>query len=158
MAVLAAARRTASDVETRAAAVFALHRIGTPAAREAVRAALEDRDPVVRVAAARSVGLARDAAALPALLRAVVTDAPAVRRQAATALEQIGKVEAVPTLLKASQGPADRFVEHAVIHALIALRERGHCHRAGIGVVPASAARRSSRSTRCQGIAVEPFI
>ena len=71
-------------------AVFALHRIGTPAAREAVRAALDDRDPVVRVAAARSIGLARDAAALPALLRAVVTDAPAVRRQAATALEQIG--------------------------------------------------------------------
>ena len=57
------------------------------------------------------------------LLRAVVTDAPAVRRQAATALEQIGQPEAVPALLKASQDPADRFVEHAVIHALTALRE-----------------------------------
>ena len=123
VAVLAAARRTASDVETRAAAVFALHRIGTPSAREAVRAALADRDPGVRVAAARSVGLARDAAALPVLLRAVVTDAPAVRRQAAIALEQIGQPEAVPALLKASQDPADRFVEHAVIHALTALRE-----------------------------------
>ena len=103
--------------------MFALHRIGTPAARAAVRAALDDRDAGVRVAAARSVGLAKDAAALPVLLRAVVTDAPAVRRQSATALEQIGKVEAVPALLKASQDPADRFVEHAVIHALIALRE-----------------------------------
>ena len=123
VAVLAAARRTASDVETRAATVFALHRIGTPSAREAVRAALADRDPGVRVAAARSVGLARDAAALPVLLRAVVTDAPAVRRQAAIALEQIGQPEAVPALLKASQDPADRFVEHAVIHALTALRE-----------------------------------
>jgi putative membrane-bound dehydrogenase-like protein len=120
---LADARRLASDVETRAAAVFALHRIGTPAAREAVRAALGDRDPVVRVAAARSIGLARDEAALPALLRALVTDAPAVRRQVATALEQIGRDEAVPALLKASQTPADRFVEHAVIHALISLRE-----------------------------------
>ena len=123
VAVLAAARRTASDVETRAATVFALHRIGTSSAREAVRAALADRDPGVRVAAARSVGLARDAAALPVLLRAVVTDAPAVRRQAAIALEQIGQPEAVPALLKASQDPADRFVEHAVIHALTALRE-----------------------------------
>ena len=123
VAVLAAARRTASDVETRAATVFALHRIGTPSARESVRAALADRDPGVRVAAARSVGLARDAAALPVLLRAVVTDAPAVRRQTAIALEQIGQPEAVPALLKASQDPADRFVEHAVIHALTALRE-----------------------------------
>lgn len=120
---LADARRLASDVETRAAAVFALHRIGTPLARDAVRAALGDRDAGVRVAAARSVGLSRDAAAVPILLRAVVTDAPAVRRQAATALEQIGQPEAVPALLKAAQNPADRFVEHAVIHALIGLRQ-----------------------------------
>lgn len=121
--VLAGARRTASDVETRADVVFALHRIGTPAAREAVRASLTDRDPAVRMAAARSVGLAKDAAALPALLRAVVTDAPAVRRQAAIALEQIGNTDAVPALLEASRAPADRFVEHAVIHALMTLRD-----------------------------------
>lgn len=121
--VLADARRTASDVETRAAAVFALHRIGSTAARVAVRAALTDREPSVRVAAARSIGLAKDEAALPDLLRLVVADAPAVRRQVATALEQIGRPEAVPALLKASQDPADRFVEHAVIHALISLRQ-----------------------------------
>ena len=121
--VLAGARRTGSDVETRAAAVFALHRIGTSAAREAVRAALADRDTGVRVAAARSTGLARDAAALPALLRAVVTDAPAVRRQAAIALEQIGDPRAVATLLKSAQQPGDRFVEHTLIHALITLRD-----------------------------------
>ena len=123
VAVLAAARRTASDVETRAAAVFALHRVGTASARVAVRQALQDRDPMVRVAAARSIGLAKDEAALPALLRAVVTDQPAVRRQAATALGQIGRTEAVPALLEAARHPADRFVDHAVVHALITLRE-----------------------------------
>lgn len=117
------ARRLASDVETRAAVVFSLHRVGTPAAREAVRAALADRDASVRVAAARSVGLARDEAALPTLLRLVVTDAPAVRRQSATALGQLGKAEAVPALLKASQAPGDRFLEHAIIHALITLKQ-----------------------------------
>ena len=121
--ILADARRLASDVETRSAAVFALHRVGTPAARDAVRAALADRDLDVRVAAARSVGLARDAAALPALLRAVVNDQPAVRRQAATAIGQIGDAVAVPALLKAAQDLPDRFVEHAVIHALIGLRQ-----------------------------------
>ena len=36
---------------------------------------------------------------------------------------RLDKPEAVPALLKASQDPADRFVEHAVIHALTALRE-----------------------------------
>ncbi len=121
--VLASARRLASDVEVRAAAVFALHRIGSSSARDAVRAALDDRAPDVRVAAARAVGLSRDEAALPVLLRAVVTDVPAVRRQAATALGQIGRREAVPTLLKAAREPADRFVEHAIIHALVTLRD-----------------------------------
>ncbi len=121
--VLASARRVGSDPETRAAAVFALHRIGTPAAQAAVREALADRDADVRVAAARSVGLARDAAALPLLLPAVITDAPAVRRQVATALGQIARPEAVPALLKAARDPADRFVEHAIVHALIALGE-----------------------------------
>jgi putative membrane-bound dehydrogenase-like protein len=120
---LASTRRLGSDVETRAAAVFALHRIGSATSREAVRTALADRHAVVRVAAARSVGLARDAAALPTLLKLVVTDEPSVRRQAATALEQLGEDAAVPALLKASQDPADRFVEHAVIHALIGLRQ-----------------------------------
>lgn len=120
---LADARRLASDLEVRAAAVFALHRIGSTAARAAVRAALVDRELDVRVAAARAVGLARDASALPALLRAVVNDQPAMRRQAATAIEQIGDAVAVPALLKSAQDVPDRFLEHALVHALIGLRQ-----------------------------------
>lgn len=123
VSVLADARRVGSDPETRAAAVFALHRVGTPRARTHVREALADRDPIVRIAAARATGLARDAAALPALLQAVTTDTPAVRRQSAIALEQIGRVEAVPALLKASRDAGDRFVDHAIVHALIVLRQ-----------------------------------
>ena len=123
VAALAQVRSTATDVDTRAAAVFAMHRIGSPSARDAIRRALQDRDIAVRTAAARSIGLARDATALPELLRLVTTDVPAVRRQAATALEQLGRAEAVPALLQAARAPADRFIEHAVIHALIGLRE-----------------------------------
>src|SRR5262249_2704737 len=51
-------RETHASPEVRASAVFALGRIGTGKAAEAVRAALSDSHFVVRVAAARMVGLA----------------------------------------------------------------------------------------------------
>src|SRR5690242_19766873 len=54
---LASVRQTAPSYETRAAAVFALFRIGTPAAKAEVRAALADTDFRVRVAAARCAGM-----------------------------------------------------------------------------------------------------
>ena len=73
---------------------------------------------------------------------------PAVRRQAAIALEQIGQPEAVPALLKASQDPADRFVEHAVIHALTALRDRRRSSRPWDRPRTTNAVPRSLRSTR----------
>jgi hypothetical protein len=84
---LAASLREMPDEATRTSAVFALHRIGTPDATRAVRAALEDASALVRTAAARAAGLARDRDAQAALMTMVGRDAPAVRRQAATALE-----------------------------------------------------------------------
>ena len=113
--------RESKDAELRAAAVFALYRIGTPAAKGAVRSALADRSPVVRTAAARLVGMSRDPAAVDRLMAMVRKEAPPVRRQAATALGQIGDRRAIPALIRASADADDRFVEHAVIYSLITL-------------------------------------
>lgn len=114
-------RPAAEDV--RASAVFALSRIGTPHAMRGVRAALGDRSVTVRTAAARALGLAGDAGSVDPLMTMVRDDGPPARRQAATALGQIGARRAVGALLEASADPDDRFVEHAVIYALIRLEE-----------------------------------
>jgi putative membrane-bound dehydrogenase-like protein len=105
----------------RAAAVFALGRIGRGSAPAAVRAALKDRDFEVRIAAARMAGMARDREAVPALMELVQKDEPAVRRQAATALGQIGEPQAADALVRAAANPVDRFLEHAIIYSLIQL-------------------------------------
>src|SRR4029453_8639046 len=68
---------------SRPAAVFALFRIGTPVAKQAVRAALSAPDFQVRVAAARSAGMAGDRDAVDRLAAMVRKDHPAARRQAA---------------------------------------------------------------------------
>jgi len=115
-----AAARTAAGAS---AAVFALYRIGTPEARAAVRESLRDPRWEVRQAAARGAGMAQDRDALPMLLELVAEEDPAVRRQAATALGQIGDPRAAPALVRAAANPEDRFVEHALIYALIQLRQ-----------------------------------
>jgi putative membrane-bound dehydrogenase-like protein len=104
-------------------AVWALTRIDRPAARAAARLALADGDASVRQTAACSAGLHRDAEALPALVRLVNTDAPPVRREAATALGRVGKAEAVPALLDGLRTCADRFLEHALVYALIEIHD-----------------------------------
>jgi putative membrane-bound dehydrogenase-like protein len=121
--VLTRLLRTSAPVDARTKAVFALYRIGTPEAISQVRGGLNDADPQVRVAAARSLGLARDKQAVPELMKLVGKDEPAVRRQAATALGQIGDVKAVPALLAAAEGTEDRFIEHAIIFSLISLNQ-----------------------------------
>jgi putative membrane-bound dehydrogenase-like protein len=113
------------SAETRTKVVFALYRMGTPQAMAAVRSGLSDADVQVRVAAARSVGLAKDAEAVTKLMELVRKDDLAVRRQAATALGQIGDKNAVPALLAAAEGTKDRFVQHALIYSLITLNQPG---------------------------------
>ncbi|MFT3702099.1 MAG: HEAT repeat domain-containing protein [Agriterribacter sp.] len=111
------------DEEKRAAAVFALYRIQTAAAKEAVRNAMNDESAIVRTAAVRAAGLAKDKAALDKLMELVQKDKAPVRRQAATALGQIADEKAVPALLLAAADAGDRFVEHAIIYSLITLKK-----------------------------------
>lgn len=113
---------TADKDETRAAAVFLLSRIHTPVAMDIVREALNDKSLMVRTASARVLGLAKDKQALPKLMEMVQSDEAPVRRQAATALAQIGDNRAVDALIRASANPNDRFVEHAIIYAMIVLK------------------------------------
>jgi putative heme-binding domain-containing protein len=124
VAALAAVIASDVNVEARASAVWTLARIDGPAARSAVRGALASSDAEVRQAAARTAGLHRDADATSLLMQMVVADTPSVRREAATALGRIGDRRAVPALLEALTAPVDRFLEHAVIFALIQLNDR----------------------------------
>lgn len=112
-------KSTSADVRTKA--VFMLYRIGTGSAREGVRMGLNDPDLQVRVAAARSVGLAKDLKSLPKLMALVEKNEPAVRRQAATALGQIGDAQAIPGLIAATATTSDPFIRHSVIYSLISL-------------------------------------
>ncbi|MCY7352609.1 MAG: HEAT repeat domain-containing protein [Cytophagaceae bacterium] len=123
VATLTDVLRRSSSANARTKAIFALYRIGSAPARAAVRAGLSDAHLQVRVAAARSVGLARDAQAIPQLRIMVGQGEPAARRQAATALGQLGDKQAIPALLAAAAKTEDRFVRHALIYALITLNQ-----------------------------------
>jgi putative membrane-bound dehydrogenase-like protein len=116
---LATRVRTARAADVRREALWALTRIDAPEAREAVRAALADRDEPVRHTAAYAAGLWRDAGARPALLRTLASTSLALQRVAAEALGRIGDGADVPALLAAVTARADRTLEHSAIFALI---------------------------------------
>ncbi|WP_028666326.1 PVC-type heme-binding CxxCH protein [Runella zeae] len=111
------------NINERTKAIFALYRIGTASALAGVRFGLTDTDVQVRVAAARAVGLAKDARAMPKLLEMVGKGDQATRRQAATSLGQLGNSKAISHLLSATSGTEDRFVRHALIYSLITLNQ-----------------------------------
>ncbi len=111
------------QANARSKAVFTLYRIGTPAAMEGVRAALKDGDVQVSVAAARSIGLAKDKQAIPDLLSLMISGPDALKRQIATVLGQIGALASVTALIDASSKTDDRFIRHAIIHSLITLND-----------------------------------
>ncbi len=104
-------------------AVWALTRIETDAARATVRRALADRDDSVRQTAVYSAGMYRDTEARPALAALLSTAAAPLRREAATALGRIRDAASVPALLAALRPDDDRFLEHAIIYALIEIAD-----------------------------------
>ncbi|MEO6434634.1 MAG: PVC-type heme-binding CxxCH protein, partial [Tepidisphaeraceae bacterium] len=118
------ATKNAAEVARRNA-LWAITRTEGPAARQATREALGDASASVRQVAAYAVGLHRDAVAVKRLMELLASDTPPVRREAANALGRIGQAQAAPALLAALKGgAADRFLEHAIIYALIRIGDR----------------------------------
>jgi putative heme-binding domain-containing protein len=106
-------------------AVWALCRMTVPEASEPLRSALTDPDAGVRQAAVHAVGLNRDDRALASLMTMAAKEEAPVRLKAAEALGRIGQGRAVPALLEAlNQTGVDRFLEHALIYALIRINDR----------------------------------
>jgi len=100
-------------------AVWALTRMEHPGARALVRRALGAGNRSVQLATAHSAGLHRDAKAASTLREMLANPDAAVRRQAATALGRIKDSAAIPELMAAIKDGGDRFLEHALIYALI---------------------------------------
>ena len=118
-----ALRRDRPSADARRNAVWALTRMESATAREAVRFALNDRDQSVRQAALHSSAVWRDTAALPQLLDALKSDMPPVQRAAAEALGRLGDRKAVPDLLALAGSRLDRTLEHSVTYALIEIAD-----------------------------------
>ncbi len=109
------------EVERALGAVWALTRIDTPSARQALRAALDSPHASARLAAVRALGTLRDVDALERLIALVEDPDPALRREAATALGRLGRGEAVAPLLAALATDPERMIEHPLIYALVEL-------------------------------------
>ncbi len=110
---------SARSSDARRNAVWALTRIDSGSARQAVRRALVDTDPGVRQAAAHSAGLWRDREAVSDLLGLLTSGLPAAQRAAAEALGRIGDARAVGPLLDVAAKEHDRILEHSLTYALI---------------------------------------
>jgi putative membrane-bound dehydrogenase-like protein len=127
----------AMTATTREAAVWALTRLDASAARQAVRRALHDPHDDVRLAALQAVSLHRDAAARDGVLANLRSTSGRHLRVAAECLGRMGDKANIEPLrerleqlgqLVAQQSPspreatlADRFVEHALLFALLEL-------------------------------------
>jgi len=105
--------------EAKLNAMWALTRNENPQGRRLMAPYIGASDAGVRQVACSSAGLHRDEKAVPDLIQALAAPAPQVRREAANALGRIGDKGAVSPLLAAVRVGGDRFLEHALIYALI---------------------------------------
>ncbi len=112
------------DETVRANAVFLLFRTQNPRAWNTMHAGLDDPSDLVRTASARVLGMAEVNTARDKLIR-VLAEASSLplARQVAVALGQIADPMATQPLLQALERyPEDRYFEHAVIYALIEMK------------------------------------
>jgi len=106
--------------EARLNALWALTRMNDALADKFILTVMEDsRDDGLRQVGCIALGLRRYAAAVPLLTSLLADRAPQVRREAANALGRIGDKSAVAPLLAAVRAGGDRYLEHALIYALI---------------------------------------
>jgi putative membrane-bound dehydrogenase-like protein len=114
---------SAVSPEARRSAVWAATRVAGAEGKAIVRLALDDRDDTVRHAALNSVSLHRNRGASAQLLRILDSGSPRDCRLAAEALGRLRDPAATPALLARLARPTDRFVEHALIYALIEIAD-----------------------------------
>lgn len=124
MGSLATALFESTDIRTRQNGVWALARNGSENARRLLRQALNDDDAPVRHAAACAASDLRDPESLPILIDLLAQADVAVQRAAATGIGRLKQASAVPALLKALIPSNDRFLDHAIIFALIEINDR----------------------------------
>lgn len=104
-------------------ALWALHRIPGDAARESIRAFLEEEDSEFRMAALHSAALWRDEEASRRIQQVLKDGSPRERRLAAMTLGRLGETESTDALLEIGSDEADPFLKHAAIYALFELGE-----------------------------------
>ncbi|MCP4190781.1 MAG: c-type cytochrome [Planctomycetaceae bacterium] len=111
------------STQQRRNAVWSLSRMESKTATAQIRLALSDPDHSVAQAAARSVGVLRDKQSVAALCQLLNGESWPLRRSAATALGRIGDASAIPHLLAAIALPGDDHLRHALVYALIEIKD-----------------------------------
>ncbi len=99
-------------------AIWALATIADDSALPPLRKALKDANPDLAAPAARALALRKDRKAAPDLCHLLSAESPHLRLAAAEALAHCGDAKSLPVLWQALAGQPDRFLEHALIHAL----------------------------------------
>lgn len=121
-AVVPALKRELSmnaNYRARIQAVWALTRIRTPLANEALVVGLSDSHEDVRQAAIHGVSVERVSAAIPKLTSLLTQPSEHNRRAAAEALGRLKATTAIPQLLQVAGQENDRVLEHSIMFALI---------------------------------------
>lgn len=102
-----------------------LAQIGSPGALAALReVGLDESVPELRQLTAELLGTALDADAVNVLVPLLNDSFPGVRRAAATSLGRLQAKGATAPLLGAAKSENDRFLEHAIIYALIQIDDQ----------------------------------